>query len=374
MKKFKKLFAIAVALIMGPVLLWVGGREFSNSRKLLREGKVTSGKVVDHSRERGRKGRVKYYLQVEYQSESGQAFRPRLRVERDTYETASQTGTVKIHFLPSDPTICQAGEKAETKFGLLAFGVLVLGFGVFLIVTFKQPVDEQDAAEGIAENVEQLCDSRQEFVPANPREFRHLDLAYYDQTRAALEAKGFAFLADQEDRAFRQRSKLRVMVRVMVSRDGVTAAGIYHFRPGGMLRVLGAKEARVVDLETKLADGTFVCTTNAEAAGALNSPPGVDACHLPAGTPVETIIEAHARRLVEHLTKNPSAQPVRLQSLNEVHRMQAELHKLKTEFRKQTGLTAEELARIGGTTNVQEVAALSAEAERLRQERLRKAA
>jgi hypothetical protein len=245
---------------------------------------------------------------------------------------------------------------------------------VYLIFAFRQPADEKEAAEGIAQHVEQLCDSRQEFVPADPREFRHLDLSYYDQTRSVLEGKGFAFLADEEDRAFRQRSKLRVLVRVMVSRDGVTAAGIYHLRPGGWMRALGAKEARVLDLETKLADGTFVCTTNAEAAGALNSPPEVDACHLPAGTPIEALVEAHVRRLVEHLTKNPSAQPVRLQSLEDVHRTQAELHSLKAEFRKRTGLTAEELARIGGTSNVQEVAALSAEAERVRQERLRKAA
>jgi hypothetical protein len=63
-----------------------------------------------------------------------------------------------------------------------------------------------------------------------------------------------------------------------------------------------------------------------------------------------------------------------MSSIEDIRRTQADLQRMKAEFRKRAGITPEELARIGGTSNVNEVTALSVEVERVRQERQRKAA
>jgi hypothetical protein len=374
MNRSKKIFAIVAALVLGPAMIYVGAREFLSSRKLAREGRETTARVVDQERSHRRKGGTKYYLTVTFEPEQGQATTRRLEVDHSVYEEGGQAGAVLVHYLPSDPKVCQAGAEVETKFGLLLIGFLILGAGGYLVLFFKQPVDDREAAQAIADQVDGLANATQELVPAQPHQFGHLDLAYYDQSRQILESKGFTFLGDEEDLAFRRRTKARVLLRVLRSRDGTMAAGLYHFRPHWTLRILGAEEVKVLDLETWFADGTFLCTTNAAAAGALRPPPEIDTCYLPAGTPIETVLEAHGRRLCAKLAAPPNTQPVLMRSLADVRQAQAEHHRLTTEFRKRAGITPEELARLAGSSNSKRMGGLHAQVVKIQQDRQRKVA
>jgi len=375
MSQAKKAFAIVVALLAGPVLIYFGAREFQNSRKLADDGKATVAKVVDHARRTGRRGRSSYYLSVAYKTASGQVLTERLKVNRTLHDRAVATGTVKLHYLPSNPAICQAGEKVETKFGTLVIGVLMLGGGVWLLLFYRQPLDQQEMAETVANQLEPLCEPQHEYARVDARQCRHLDLAFYDQSQHRLTLLGFAFLQDEENLTLRRRSiALRTFLRVLLSRDGVTMAALYHFKPSWMLRLLGAKEAKVLDLETQCSNGAFVCTSNAHAAGALNNPPEVDALFLPAGTPVEAVLEAHNQRLARFLVSHPGVQPVRQNGIEDVHRAQDLLQQIKAAHRKRTGLSKEEWQRLAGTRDAQTIDTLHAETMKLHEERIRKAA
>lgn len=126
-------------------------------------------------------------------------------------------------------------------------------------------------------------------------------------------------------------------------------ADLYHFVPKFPLRVLGAKPAKVLDLETWFSDGAFVCTSNAEMAGKLDSPPAIDALRLPAGTTWDMLLETHQRRVGKYLAAHPGVKPVRLEGMADVRRAQDEQQRIKAEFRKRTGLSKTELERMAGT-------------------------
>jgi hypothetical protein len=103
-----------------------------------------------------------------------------------------------------------------------------------------------------------------------------------------------------------------------------------------------------MDFETWFTDGCFVCTSNAEMAGKLDSPPAIDALHMPAGTPWDILIQAHRNRVGKYLANHPGVQPVKLNGPADVSRARDEQQRIKAEFRQRTGLSRAELERLGG--------------------------
>jgi hypothetical protein len=188
-----------------------------------------------------------------------------------------------------------------------------------------------------------------EFATVDASQFK-VDHAFYEEGQRVLASRGFRFLADCEDVTFRQQSGLRIPIRACISPDGGTAAGLYHFRPRWIWRAMGAAQSKILDLETQFSDGRWLVTTNAAAAGALSSPPSVHSVHLPTDTPLTKILDTHANQLAAFIRFNPGVHPVKLSTLEDVHRAQADLQRIKAEHRKATGLTKGELEKIGGVT------------------------
>jgi hypothetical protein len=229
-------------------------------------------------------------------------------------------------------------------FRLLA-GFGMFSSGVFLIWFFRFT----------RKKVDELCVAEHEYATVDATQFKHLDVAFYEQSRLLLETHGYRFLGDRENLTYRRNTGLRTPYRVMVSGDGVTAAGIYHLRQRWYWRCLGVKDSKVLDLESKFSNGEWVITCNAQEAGALDQPPGVDAIHLSRDTCFETLIESHSKRVASFLNRHPGVEPTRMETLEDVHRMQAELLKAKAEHRRRTGLTKPELQRISGKGPSQEM-------------------
>src|SRR5207247_4498873 len=113
-----------------------------------------------------------------------------------------------------------------------------------------------------------------------------------------------------------------------------------------MLGVLGAKEAKALDLESWFSNGCFVCTSNAEMAGKLDPPREIDALHLPAATPWEMLLETHTRRVSDYLAAHAGIAAVQLNGMPDMRRAQEAQQRIKAEFRKNRGLSTPELERI----------------------------
>jgi hypothetical protein len=65
-------------------------------------------------------------------------------------------------------------------------GLFVLGAGVLVLVFLKQPTNRRELAESTAENLAALCDTNQHYVAVDARQFKHADLAFYDDSQRAL--------------------------------------------------------------------------------------------------------------------------------------------------------------------------------------------
>lgn len=126
----KLYIAFIIALVGGPIFLCIGWKDYKDSKRLMAEGKATTGLVVDGVEKVSRKGRHSYSLTVQYQPENGRARTAIRSVNKEVYQNAGETRVVKLHYLPSDPEIFQVGEKVETATEALSIGGILLLAGL----------------------------------------------------------------------------------------------------------------------------------------------------------------------------------------------------------------------------------------------------
>ncbi len=209
------------------------------------------------------------------------------------------------------------------------------------------------AAANILRNARILYSGVHEYREVSLAEFPHLDAGHYDAGQQALEAEGFAWLADVEDVTVTAAggAMMPAAMRVMAGDEGAVIAAIYHARA----RCAGASY-RIADFETPLQDGTFLITSNAALAGKLASPPEVHAEFHADDTPVATLLARHRERLAEHARTHAGVGALPTSTLADALQHQERLDAIKVRFRSaRPGLiSAEELQRLAppGTESI----------------------
>jgi hypothetical protein len=157
MSKIKKLLVVGGLALFGVLLVVFGVQEYRTSKKLQTEGKQTVGVVSDASVHRGRKGRRSYYLTVLFKDEAQKTFEQREKVSRSVFDEASKAGSVQVTYLPTDPAVCAFGPKVETKWGMIVFGVLMIG-GAGVTAFSKSEADQTGPTSGADAEKELLAD------------------------------------------------------------------------------------------------------------------------------------------------------------------------------------------------------------------------
>src|SRR5206468_11842394 len=100
-----------------------------------------------------------------------------------------------------------------------------------------------------------------------------------------------------------------------------------------------------------------------------------DARHLPYFTPFEEIIALHTERVGTAVNRNPGNEPFQFRSLAEVHNSQNVLQAMRAAFRRNKGITREELQRMSsGRVCAAQITELHAEAEKIRVQGTQRAA
>lgn len=375
MRIAKVLFFALVGLVAGGFLFTSGYREFSETRQLQRNGATIEAKVLDErTRYRG-KGRTRYFLTVEFQTPERAQVTQEAEVDYDTHAQGAAQGHVLVHYLPADPTILRAGQTVATEFGNMLLGVFIVGCGGVSLLFIRQPSNRKELAEDTAKHLESLCDAEQRYVTVDGKSFTGVDQTFYDTAQREFESHGFVFLEDMEVIASKPTKGLtRTFVRLLLSPDRTRVANIFHVKPGVLLKTLGAKDARVIGVDTQMSDNSFVCTDTAESCNALNSPPDINSSHLPAASNVETVLTAHAHRVETQAVFRAGAAPVKMYNSEDVRRSMELQTRIKAEYRQQVGLSKEELERLAGSKNNPVVDDLHADLERQRDQSRRDAA
>jgi hypothetical protein len=338
--RLKRYLAILGLLGIGGWLAAHGWTELRSAQRLSREGRPTEGKVLDHSTSYRYKRGTRYHLTVEYVPENHAAILKRFTVESGVYHRSVESGTVQVRYLPENPEVSFAGDQVSVSYSTPLIGAGMFLSGLYLVWFFRHA----------RKQVEHLCEAEHQFETVDASQYRELDYAFYEEGRLVLETHGYRFLADREDLTFRRQHGLRIPLRLLLSRDGGTVAALYHLRQRWYLRALGVKDSKVIDLQTRFTNGEWLLTSNAQAAGALDQPPGVDGIYLTADTFLETVIESHTKRVAVYLAKQIDVHPVVSATLEDVDRLNAELDRRKADHRRHQGLSQEELQRIAGTS------------------------
>lgn len=375
MRIVKVVFFALAGLVAGGFLFKSGYREFSETRQLQQEAATIEAKVVDErTRYRG-KGRTRYYLTVEFQTPTRAPVVQETEVDYDTHSQGAATGHVLVHYLPTSPNVLRAGPKVTTEFGNMLLGAFIVGCGGVSLLFIRQPSNRKELAEDTVKNLESLCDTDQRYVTVDGKTFTGVDQNFYDTAQREFESHGFVFLEDMEVIASKPVKGLtRTFVRLMLSPDRTRVANIFHVKPGLLFKTLGAKDARVIGVDTQMSDNSFVCTDSAETCNALNSPPDINSSHLPASSTVEMVLTAHAHRVETHAVFRAGAAPVKMHNSEDVRRSMELQNQIKAAFRQQVGLSKEELERLAGTKNNPVLNDLHADLERHRDQSRREAA
>lgn len=210
-------------------------------------------------------------------------------------------------------------------------------------------------AREILDHINEVYVPSHKYVQVDPREFRHLNLKFYESVKTELLRKGFTHLSDEEDTTLSNaRGGLlrRVMIRTMISSDGSVMVGAYHAKIKPLWRILlfllrQRVPGPTVDFETEFENGAFLATTNAgEAVAAMTQPPMILMSHLPAGTPVEEMRTCHLER-IQAYQELQGVRPLCFSSREEVIESQNRMNALKSVYRLEIGgITAEELAKL----------------------------
>jgi hypothetical protein len=234
-------------------------------------------------------------------------------------------------------------------------GVLLFVVIVFLLLMMRQKRRVWRAIRGIGPSLDAVYQRWHQYVEVDPTDFSFLDLRYYDDTAASLEAEGFKRLGDFEDLTLTMAfPTTRTFVRSLVSSDGSIRVGIYHSKHRGLgsvfLGLVGVGSAKIIDFESEFSDGHFLLTSNATLASSITQPPEILCEYLPSSTPITEMLNVHRQRVAEYQRAHPQVLPERVFTLRELFASQNRMMAIKSRFRRSLGggITEEEMRRIAG--------------------------
>lgn len=204
-------------------------------------------------------------------------------------------------------------------------GVLWLGFTLWALSRYS-PDSRRSVrdAERITEMQRAVHSEPHEYAPVRVEDFRWLDARYYDAAQRRLEAAGFRCLGDLENISLSAVfPNLRTAIRNFTGDDGVVTASVWQVKLRGWLRVptflrLVKGDMRGVEFCTEFSDGTFVATLNNLGPDSGSDVREIRRMQLPAGTPVEELMDIHRQRVAAFRENHAQAVPVPVRSEREL--------------------------------------------------------
>ena len=336
---------VGVCFMLFGGLLWlsIGLRQYNDSKQLAAHGKVTAGEVESTDgivtwlpSARG------FHLQVSFKTEDQTLHEERVRVNENVFTDVRIGDKIQVHYLPENPRALQVGDQVRLQYGGLFRAFLFFAAAGFFVWYFR---NLGSAASRINKTMETLALEKYEYASVKPEDFKHLDLAYYNHIQQSLESRGFSHIDDRENVTLRQRGGANVFWRSMLSADQTIMASFYHL-PKSMVRRLRGKSAKALDFTTRLSDGSFICTSNAPGASKFEYPPTIGQLFMAPGTASDALLDAHTRRVNKYLAAHPGAGAVVINGKEDIQRASEEIQRIKSEFRKQHGLSKLEMERI----------------------------
>lgn len=186
-------------------------------------------------------------------------------------------------------------------------------------------------AQGYDERRQALYSEPHEYGPVRVHDFRWLDEGYYDGVQHALEECGFRCFGDVENLSVSAVfPRMRCAIREFASDDAVIAAFAWQLRVHGWLAAWNA-DVRVVELQTRFSDGTFLATTNHPGPEHGGAAERIEQIHVPPATDVRGQVSAHRCRVTALLEERPWIAPVPVRTHRDLRRSAERVHAMRCE-------------------------------------------
>jgi hypothetical protein len=186
-----------------------------------------------------------------------------------------------------------------------------------------------------------------EFRAAEEEDFEGLSDVYYEQTKRALEEKGFRHLGDVVDSTIEEQNGISPPIRVLASVDGATQVGIYHVKLLHVPSALAGRDMLMCDVSTEFSDGTFLLTSNTQESDLTTPPPRIQRRQHPLETTPLNLVAAHDAEKEKLLAAKPGVDCVRVSTLDDALESEKRQQEAKNAFRKEIGyVDPEEVGRI----------------------------
>ena len=147
----RTILILILGLLTGPLFITSGIKQYKDSKALQAHGKVTTAQVTDGEERVGRRGSRSHWLTVSFTPEGRRdVITQRRSVSSDVYARASQERTIKLTYLPSNPTILRLRDKVGTQTGTFISGCLILlataAYMVYLWLGLRAPTTQGTAS------------------------------------------------------------------------------------------------------------------------------------------------------------------------------------------------------------------------------------
>lgn len=184
---------------------------------------------------------------------------------------------------------------------------------------YKKQVNK--AAASILKTVQNSFDGEHVYREINPKDFKYLDIKFYNRCQSEFEKNGFKHLGDIiDDKIINMKPSPRCFQRIVISEDGHTSATFYHSKPTLFWRFilfLMKTPAKAFELQTEFSDGRWLLTTIIPE-DILSSKPSDDYyIFCDKKTLITEAWTQHNNKIAEIISKHDIT-PVKFESLDEI--------------------------------------------------------
>ncbi|MDK2122690.1 hypothetical protein [Parachitinimonas caeni] len=201
-----------------------------------------------------------------------------------------------------------------------------------------------------------IAPPEQHYLHVRPKEFRHVDIGFYNDASRQLNLVGFRHQVDVEPVHETQISGRRSLLRVMISRDNRTSASILETgvrEPRGFAerwrKLLGRwpKTRQIVELHSVLNDGSFLITDNVGSTHMFREPPKIRRLSLPSYTPLNHLVAAHTDQVKVYIATRQGVASTSVGTWEADLRARNDMHNLRVRYRREIGgIAPDELEKI----------------------------
>lgn len=182
---------------------------------------------------------------------------------------------------------------------------------------------------------------------ASPKDYPHLDAAWYDERERDLRKIGFRLIGNLG------MEGVHSYVRASASSDGHECVGFYHFKFPGMrglmMRLLGIKDQYVIEATTSFSDGSIETTTTASENVLLSVPEPLNRVHIDPDSSARRVAMVHSERVATILAERPGLDVIRVRTFEDlVAAAQREEELKRAHYAATGGIGREDLERLGG--------------------------